>query len=359
LPAGGRGGDRQAAVLQNVCELMHIPMPQRVKTLIERCHEMKRLVYIALLAFSLSCQAVTAKSMNWGKALESAQDMLTKGRYQSAYTQYQRAAAHNPLAQFMLGMFHQNGWGRARNPGVACAWFEKAANRHIPAAEHFWGDCLAQGIGRETDIPSALAWYQRAAAHGHLISWCSAADYYIQGKGVAKDAEQALTLCRQAAQADSPPAMLKLAHYYQDGRDIPQDLAAARYWYQEAAQRRIPEAQYQLGVMLAQGDGGQPDLNAALFWLENAATAGYAPAYLPTAMLYANAPAQEATGALAPEHLAKVYLWNTAAKARAQDPAQRAEVEKLEAQVLAVMPATWRPDLDKQVAQHLASTPSQ
>lgn len=315
---------------------------------------MKRIVAIALLLFVLPWSALAAKPADWEAELKPAQTALAAGDYQAAYARYLHLANRHPLAPFMLGLFHQNGWGRAKNPVAACAWFEKAAHKHIPAAKHSWGDCLAQGMGRAADIPGAIVWYDKAASDGHLISWCAAADYYIQGKGVDKDAPKGLALCAQAAQANSPPAMLKLARYYHEGHDVPQDLAAARHWYQQAAQRRVNEAQYQLGLMLAQGEGGEPDLNTALFWLETAAGEGYVPAYLPTAMLYANASAKEETGALAPEHLAKVYLWTVVAKACGSDTTQLAEAEKLEAQALAVMPATWRPDLDKQVATHLA-----
>lgn len=315
---------------------------------------MNRLIAIVLFSLASPWSALAAKPVDGGAGLKSAQAALASGDYQTAYARYLRMEKRNPLSQFMIGLFHQNGWGRAKNPATACVWFEKAAQNHIPTAEHYWGDCLAQGIGRAADVPAALAWYDQAAAHGHLISRCAAADYYIQGQGVEKNVAKGIALCAQAAQANSPPAMLKLARYYREGRDVPQDLAAARSWYQEAAQRHVGEAQYHLGLMLARGEGGAPDLNAALFWLETAASDGYALAYLPTAQLYANAPAQPETGALAPEHLAKVYLWTAAAKARAGDGAQLAEAEKLEAQVLAVMPATWRPDLDKQVAVHLA-----
>lgn len=315
---------------------------------------MKRILAIILLSLALPGSALAAKPTDGEAQLKLAQTALAGGDYQTAYTRYLGLGKSNPLAQFMIGLFHQHGWGRAKNPETACAWFEKAAEKHIPAAEHFWGDCLAQGIGRTADIPAALAWYDKAASHGHLISWCSAADYYIQGKGVAKDVPRGLALCAQVAQANSPPAMLKLARYYQQGHDMPQDLAAARRWYREAAQRRVSEAQYQLGLMLAQGEGGEADLDAALFWLETAAGEGYAPAYLPTALLYANAPPQPDTGALAPEHLAKVYLWTAAAKARSSDPEQLAEAAKLETLVLAVMPAAWRPDLDRKIAEHLA-----
>jgi hypothetical protein len=293
--------------------------------------------------------------------LDAAQAALSAKDYRSAYARYRRLALerHNGLAQFMLGMFQQNGWGRRPDPVAACAWFDKAARQHVPGGEHAWGDCLAQGIGHAADIPAALGWYDLAASHGHLISWCTAADYYIEGKGMPKDVQKGLALCTKVALANSPPAMLKLAHYYQDGGAVPQDLAAARYWYDQAAQRDVPEAQFHLGVMLSQGEGGKPDLKTALFWLETAASNGYAPAYLPTAILYANAPVQAQTGALAPEYLAKIYLWTGAALARSSSPEERAQAEKIEAQVLTVMPAAWRPDLDKLVAAHLAKYPVQ
>ena len=202
-----------------------------------------------------------------------------------------------------------------------------------------------------------MGWYEKAASHGHLISWCSEADHYIRGDGVAKDIARGITLCMQAAQANSPPAMLKLARYFQQGRDVPQDLAAARHWYAQAAQSHVNEAQYQLGLMLANGEGGDEDGKGALFWFETAASEGYVPAYLVTAMLYANAPVQKETGALTPEQLAKVYLWTEAAKARSIGPEQQAQADKLEAQVLSVMPATWRGELDKKIAEHLAKYP--
>jgi TPR repeat protein len=320
---------------------------------------MKYTAAIALLSLALPLSAFGARpEHDWDRELQSAQALLAKGDYAAAYPRFERIAAHNPLAQFTLALFHQNGWGRPKNPVAACTWFEKAAQKQVPAAEHYLGDCLAEGIGRPANIPQALAWYDKAASHGHLISLCSEAEYYIRGKGVDKDVEKGMALCTGAAQANSPPAMIKLAHYYQGDKDVPQNLAAARYWYWEAAQRNVDEAQLRLGAMLANGEGGAIDLDAARQWLETAAADGYAPAYLPTAVLYANAPVQKETGALAPEHLAKIYLWTEAAKARGSTPELVASAEKLEAQVLKVMPASWRPKLDQQVAEHLAQHPN-
>lgn len=321
---------------------------------------MKRLRPLFVLTFLLlpAGAVLAAPAGDWARELAPAQAAQAAGNLRTAYALYQRRAGTNPLAQFTLGMFHQYGWGRPADPVAACGWYGKAAQKHIPAAEHRWGDCLAQGIGRTADIPAALAWYEKAAGHGHLISACSAADYYIQGKGVAQDVARGIELCRQVAEANSPPAMTKLARYYDQGEYLPRDAVVARRWYQEAAQRRDVEAQYRLGLMLAQGEGGEPDPNAALFWLETAASEGYAPAYLPTAELYANAPVQAETGALPPEYLAKIYLWNSAARARADDPAQRSAIDRIDDLLARAMPATWRPSLDRQVAEHLAQHPA-
>ena len=291
---------------------------------------------------------------NLDAALKPAQQALAAGDYKKAHALYARHAAKNPLAQFTLGLFHKNGWGRPVNLVAACGWFEKAAHKNIPAAQQFLGDCLAQGVDRPVDGEAAVGWYRKAAANGIVYALCSAGGLYIEGKTLPKDTRRGLELCAQAAQAESPPAMLRLADYYREGTDVPQDLAAARYWYRQAAERRTSEAQYRLGVMLAEGQGGEPDVNAALLWLESAASAGYVAAYLPAAILYANAEVDPKTGALKPEHLAKIYLWNSAAKARTADSAQLAEIERIEKLVLSVMPETWRPDLDKRVAEHLA-----
>jgi len=291
------------------------------------------------------------------QALKLAQQALAAGNYGKAYREYERHAADSPLAQFTLGLFEREGWGRPANPVAACAWFDKAAAANVPAAQQFVGDCFAQGIGRAVDGQAAVQWYRKAGASGIYAALCSAGDLYLAGRIVDKNVQEGLALCTAAAQAESPPAMLRLADLYRAGTQAPQDLKLARYWYEQAAQRHSHEAQFRLGVMLSEGDGGPADVVQARFWLEHAAAEGYAPAYLPTAVLYANAPVDPRTGALTPNDLAKVYMWNRAAKAVTTNPLQLADIARIDGMVLAVMPAQWQPDLDRKVADHLAKFP--
>jgi TPR repeat protein len=304
----------------------------------------------AILATSVYV-ATTVAAKDLRAELAPADRALAAQDYPAAYRAYAHHAPRNPLAQFTLGLFEQQGWGRPANPAAACAWFEKAAQRNIPAAQQFLGDCLAQGIGRAVDGPAALQWYAKAAAAGIAAASCSAGELYLAGQVVPRNVAQGLALCTQAAQAESVPAMLKLADYYSNSHD---HLPLARFWYDQAAQRHSHVAQWRLGLMQSAGEGGAADVAQARFWLEHAAMEGYAPAYLPTAILYANAPLDPATGALAPADLAKVYMWNQAARATTPDPLQLAEIARIDAMVLAVMPPPWQAGLDRKVAAHLA-----
>lgn len=308
------------------------------------------LTFSALLALTLHANAAPR---NLSEELQPADRALAAQHYALAYKLYAGAAPHNALAQFSLGLIEQKGWGRPANPVAACAWFGKAAQGNVPAAQQLYGDCLASGTGQAADGQAALAWYRKAAQSGIGYALCSAGELSIRGKVLARDVAHGLALCTEAAQAGLAPAMLRLADYYRDDPDVPQNLAAARAWYQQAAEHRLLVAQYRLGLMLSQGEGGAADPAAALAWLEHAASEGYAPAYLPVAILYGNSAPDPATGALTPDNLAKIYMWTSAAKATTTSQADRDDIAKIEQLVDQVMPAAWKPALDRRVAEHL------
>jgi TPR repeat protein len=310
------------------------------------------LLFVALLAPSTGANA--APRGDYAQQLHNAYVLLDKGDYANAYRAFLRYSGKNPLAQFSLGLFHQNGWGRPIDKNIACAWFTKAARGKIPTALHYAGDCLMRSPDATGNAAAALADYLAAANNGHKISLCAAADFYIRGRYVAKDVARGLALCTEAAVSGSPPAMLLLANYLSNDPDLPRDLPLARHWYQQAAERNIVEARYRLAIMQAQGDGGDADVETALRTMEELASTGYVPAYLPTAVLYAHLPPDTDTGAPSAAHLAKIYLWTSAAKARVTDPGLLNQAEHLQAEVLTVMPPQWRAELDTKIAVHLA-----
>ncbi|NVD99870.1 tetratricopeptide repeat protein [Massilia sp. BJB1822] len=316
---------------------------------------LRSFIFAVALGYPLLPHA--APPARFDKELQLAAKAWQAGEYDRAYSQYLHVSRDSHVAQFFLGLFQQNGWGRPRNAVQACRWFERAAAGKVPAAQHYLGDCLVAGRHRAVDIPAALDLYQSAANSGHLGSLCAMAKLYMQGKLVPQDTAQALELYTQAAQAGVPEAMLGLGKFYSGAEGGGADPALAQQWYLQAAQHAVPEAQYQLGLMLGKAGSESTRLKQALFWLESAATQGWVDAYLATAIQYSNSPVDPATGMLPPETLAKVYLWTAAAKARSHGGEVGAVIARLELGLERMMPASWRPDLDKQVAAHLAKFP--
>jgi len=284
--------------------------------------------------------------------LKTAQALLSAGDYAKAYAEYGKHAKRNPLAQFSLGLFHQFGWGRTADPAGACRWFGKAAMGNIPAAQHFFAECLRHGIHAPADSKAAAHWYAEAVKSGYLASHCPWAELHIAGSGVPKNPAQGLALCQQAAEKGLPSAQIRLGRFYLE-EDAVRDYRKAMQWLETAARGNAAEGQYHLARMYRDGLGVEKNPVLARNWFEAAAGQGYLPAYLPAATLYAQAPLATDTGLLPETDLAKAYLWASAASKRLQD-AERSSAEALLQQLLAAVPDTWRPDLDRKVAEHLA-----
>jgi TPR repeat protein len=291
--------------------------------------------------------------------LRNAQALLAKGEYDKAFDEYRRFAEekNNPLAQFTLGLFFQNGWGRPVDPAAACRWFEKAGQVDIPAAAHFFAECLAKGVGRPVDPAGAAGWYEKAAALGHYISFCSLAELYMTGSGVPKDPAKGLALCRQAAEKKVPAAQTRTGLFLLKGDTSIRNWDEAFKWFSVAAQGNVPEAQYYLGVMLRDGMGRPKAPEVARFWFESAASQGYAPAYFPAGELYFNSPLDPNTGTLPAHELAKAYLWISAASRRTKNPEELKQIKDLLAKILKIMPESWLPELDAKVDAHLSAHP--
>ncbi|SEN16423.1 tetratricopeptide repeat protein [Nitrosomonas marina] len=286
--------------------------------------------------------------------LAEAQQQLARGEYESAYQSFFYHAQHqnNPLAQFSLGLFHQNGWSVEADPRIACYWYEKAAKGEIPTASHFMAECLQNGVHQPVDYAAALRWYLKAAELGHHISLCSAAELMMQGKDKTKNPQHALEQCRQVALAGSIPAQLKMGQIYLSGNAAVHDPKQAIVWFNYAAERGSLEAFYYLGNVFL---NYSKDHATALKWFETAAGRGYITAYFPTARLYFNAPVSEKTQMPVAENLAKAYLWLSATIQVSKNRTELKNAGKMLKKVVRIMPESWKIDLDQKLNQHLAT----
>ncbi len=288
-------------------------------------------------------------------AMNQAQSALASGDYEKAFTGYHDVAINhkNALAQFSLGLFYQNGWGRAIDKAAACQWFEKAAQGDIPAAQHLTGICLEEGTHRPADPATAASWFQKAAQAGHFHSYCHLGNLLMTGKGVPKDPMKALELCRPAAQQGSIPAQLWLGKFYLQGDPAIQDRQEAYRWFAAAAQKQAPEGFYYLGMLMKQGIAEEQTAKKTRQMFELAATFNYVPAYFQAGTHFFAAEPDPKTNRLSAEHLAKAYLWISAAIQRSEDTEEILAAQSIRQKIIAIMPETWLDELDRKIAQHL------
>ncbi len=135
----------------------------------------RKYVYIAILVTTVFCLTHNSYAVtNLKTKLRKAEKLLSNGEYDTAYKEYLKyAEKKNPLAEFIIGLFHHNGWGRKVNSEIACQWFEKAALQNIPAAAHYHAGCLFQGTRTlDRNQKKAIKWYEKASNLGHYISLC-------------------------------------------------------------------------------------------------------------------------------------------------------------------------------------------
>lgn len=317
-----------------------------------------RLDNLRLLAFVLGlCLAHPVVAEDFARALKQADALRAEGDHAAAYAEYLRQAKdnNNPLAQFNLALSRQNGWGVPVDLDLACDWYGMAAENGVPAASHYYGECLEQGIGRPKDPAAAAKWYQTAAELGHFYSYCSLGKLLMTGQGVARQPQKAIESCHSAAERGSPQAMFDLAVMLLEGDAAVRNPGQALHWFEQAIQAGVTEAAIYLARQFEQGLGTARDMASAAAWYEYAAAKGDAGVYLKTGAAYWQSPVDPETQLLPAQTLAKAYLWLSAAHRAAPEAVDRAKAGDLLAKVEAVMPATWKADLDAKVNAHLAA----
>ncbi len=313
------------------------------------------LTVVTLVITVLSTPPAAQSRNDMGFEVRRAQESLAAADYEESFKEYTFLAEEkkNLLAQFTLGLFFKNGWGRPENQIQACKWFGQAAVGGIPAAQHFFAGCLNEGIGQPVDPGQAAVWFEKAASQGHIMSLCSLGDLYVSGRGVSTDPVKGLALYRQAAEQGVISAQIKMGHLLLERDASIRNAEEALKWYQAAAQTNMPEAQYYLGIMAREGLGMVENPLVARTWFERAASQGHLPAYFPTAKLYFLSIGEQQHVNRAENDLAKAYMWLSATARRLQDGDELRHTENMLAEVVDIMPKPWAEILDAKVSMHL------
>lgn len=189
---------------------------------------------------------------------------------------FERAAAQgNSYAQFMLGEFHEEGWGTPKNLKVAADWREKAANRGNDQAQLKLAKMYLNGEGVQKDRQKAEYWLNRADIEGNSDARVLLAKLYRE-RGDAKESRELADrwLAKAATQGyENATTLLRLIEYLGFGVD--------ETWHHRMpdlhrlAEDGDHEAQYDLAVRYEDGHSGETrNVATALQWFKRAAEGG-------------------------------------------------------------------------------------
>ena len=180
----------------------------------------------------------------------------------------------NPMAQYNLASYYENGEGVIKDMKKAFEWYSKAADQGDAEAQHNVALCYENGDGVEQDLNKAFEFYSKAAEQGDVAAQVSVADIYMSGNGIEKDATKAADWYIKAAEQGDAIAQSNLAMLYENGDGVEKDMKKAFQWYSKAADQGIPVAQYNLASFYENGDGVEKNLEKAFELYSNAADEG-------------------------------------------------------------------------------------
>ncbi|MCU1305872.1 MAG: hypothetical protein JWN45_567 [Acidobacteriaceae bacterium] len=217
----------------------------------------------------------------------------------------QRAQAHDPRSEMMLGILYRDGLLVQRDHAAYLQWINLSAGHGYPAAETELGSEYALN-GKPAE---AIAWFDKAVAQDNVDAQYNLGLIYAKGEGTPENhsnMERAIPFFRKAAIQNHAAAQYILALAYHEGTGIERDeeqckkwivasaeqgynkaqfSMAARYylvsdyknaflWFTRAAEQKHSRAELNVASMYFVGQGTGKDLQQALYWYQRAAEHG-------------------------------------------------------------------------------------
>ncbi len=238
----------------------------------------KVLVLLGLLLVSSSAMA----------GLQEGIDAEESHNWAAAYKEFKPLAAKgNPVAQYYLGFFYEQGYVVQKNYQEAWKLYYKSAQQGNSDAQHKLGDIYKGepgdgGFKVQPNIDEALKWYMKSAEQGNKYAQGSLGLMYYYGDGVPKDYREAMKWNMKLATEGDEDSQYILGDAYENGKGVSTDYSEAAYWYEKAAEKRANRAygdltsMFRLGVIYYEGRPGVPrDIQKAHHWLKESGSHGY------------------------------------------------------------------------------------
>jgi TPR repeat protein len=195
---------------------------------------------LTVLAKNGDVAAQYALAQHFNGATGQAQDL----RQALFYTQ--AAAEHgHAQAQLDLAFVYLNGNEQVpKDLAASYRWFAKAATRGSVIAQCMLGDFHMNGWGgARQDAREAVRRYQKAADTQDRCAPKAQFELYQSyryGKGVRQDRAIAIGLLKRSAEAGNPLAQRALSRAYDEGYGVARDGEAAKWWLKKSREGVAP-----------------------------------------------------------------------------------------------------------------------
>jgi TPR repeat protein len=156
----------------------------------------------------------------------------------------------------------------------AVRWFRLGAGQGNALAQYSLGVMHDNGEGVPENDAEAVRWYRLAADQGNADAQLNLGTMYDNGEGVPENDAEAVRWYRLAADQGDATAQFNLGTMYDEGNGVPENDVQAVRWYRLAADQGDADAQYNLGVMYAEGEGMPENYVQAYKWSSLAAAQG-------------------------------------------------------------------------------------
>ena len=124
--------------------------------------------------------------------IRAALDAYSRGDYAQALSEGRPLAEQgHAVAQGLLGMMYEYGYGVPKDYREALHWYRKAAEQGMAPAQFSMGE--AYSLGREVtkDDRQAVQWYRRSAEQNYAAAQLKLGAAYVLGAGVSRNLVQA------------------------------------------------------------------------------------------------------------------------------------------------------------------------
>jgi TPR repeat protein len=238
---------------------MAMPLPLWRKPIGQRALNIAVATLVCVLG---SATALLAGPLDDAKAAHERQDY-------AAELQILRPLANkgDAVAQYLIGVLFENGFGVPRDYVQAVAWFRKAAAGGDTNSKTTLGLLYANGgFGVRQEGNEALSWHRKAAEHGEVMAPYFIGSMYFTGQGVSQDYSEAAKWYRKAAEQGQAASQYQLGQIYEYGIGVMQNYPEAAKWYRKAADQGVTVAKESLASMYEHGKGVPQDNVLAYMW---------------------------------------------------------------------------------------------